>query len=227
MSERAVIGFLIDLTRLNAIVGGGAAAADIIEAAGGADEVDELLGEWGEDPLTSEQAIAAVTAGALDEGRAYEYRRVMGLIAPSAGVRFYDEIDLVSTNSLPNGSQGRWNLVLEAIGLRGLAACWGTNNSSFPWRDSKIRVRWPIMTVLEANQVAGIASELKACFGKKGALEMALAKVPRELLSEHDDDEEAWHARNELRKGLATVTSWFEEAAAKRNGLLFLMDGSQ
>ena len=215
MAEQWIIGFVVDIAKLNGVIGGDKTVVDIVEAAGGIDEKFE-------DPSVVEQALSEIVAGTLDEGYAQPYRHVVELIATAVGVRFYDEIHLQNWG-LPDRSS--WNPTLEAIGLSRLASCWGTN-SSFPWNDGKYRVSWPLMTQIEVKQVTDIASEFKA-FDRRGALPLALARLPVDLLSEYDDEEEAHSAREQLSKSLTTLKSWVDDAVAKELDLLLLTVGGQ
>lgn len=220
MAERWVFGFRVDVPKLDEVVGSGRSASDVIGSLITSEE-DELLEEWGDDPITAEQAIAEITAATLDKNRGYEYRRVTGLIAESVGERFGDEIDVVCTYYLPNDSHGRWNPVLDAIGLPKLAACWGTSNSPFPWKDGPIHTDWPIATILEAKQVCALSAELDA-FERT-----TLQELSSELLVDDGDEDNAREVREELNAGLDTLASWCRQAMEKEWGLLLIMDGSQ
>ena len=222
MAERFVIGFSVDLDALEAVVGSGRSPSDLIEAAGGSDELDELLAEWAPaDPLTGEQAIAAITSGALQEDRAYEYRRTLELLAAAVGRRFDEEIDVVMTYYLPNDTHGRWKPVLEALGLSRIADLWGQSNHPFPWGEGKSRADWPIATFLTPEAVVAAAAELAAL------PDDAVSQLPDTLLVEADDEDAAPEVREELEAGLETLDQWLSSTASEGRTLLLLMDGSQ
>jgi hypothetical protein len=225
MAERFVYGFRIQPDKFHGIVKSGVPASEVIGSLI-VDETDELLEEaCPDEPITTEEAIAAITSGALDEEHAYEYRRVTEVIAESIGERFGDEIDMITTYYLPNDSSGRWNPVLEKLGLNLLAAQWGETNTAFPWSDGEqnpTRVDWPTLTLLSADQVFALATELDEVLDSD-----AIARLPADVLHEYGKEEEAASAREELGTGLQKLRSWCAQALAKDWGLLLIMDGSQ
>jgi hypothetical protein len=175
---------------------------------------------------------AEVLAGTLDEDRAYPYARLveplLTVVAEPLGM-----IHMADTYYLPNASFGRWNPVLEALGLGRLAAVWGAGNCSFPWPRGQTPTRdWPRITELPPLALGEIGAELA------GEWRARLASLPDSLLADDADATMAAHSRAELSDALGDLAGWVDRATGPwtsqrrcvepiGNSLILVMDGSQ
>ncbi len=214
MAEQFLRGFAISLEKLYALVGSkrpailrrALAAEEIVE------ELDELLSEWGEQ-LTVRQSLEEIVAGALDRGHAYEYRRMLELLAELVG-RALEPVEV----TLPGRGWQELGAALGGLGLRRLARLWSKDNLPFPWRraSSTSAVAWPIATVVRAGDLAPLLEELRAFDPKQ----LVGASLPARLGGAE--------ASADLLSLLAGVTSWLR-ACSRGAGkdLLLLLDGQQ
>jgi hypothetical protein len=224
VAERFVYGFVVSVDALQGLVGsqldGGTLLADV------SDEFIEMFDDEFDSSLTLVSCANEVLAGDLVEDHAYPYARVveplLTVVAEPLGM-----IHMALTYYLPNDSFGRWNPVLDALGLNRLAALWGVGNVAFPWPRGRTPLQdWPCITELAPTALAELAGDWR----------VRLAALPSSLLAE--DPDLAADARAELHDGLDELARWVELAAGpwssqrrcvapSGNSLILVMDGGQ
>ena len=229
MTERFVYGFAVSLDRLWDLVGSGLDADELL-ATVDREFIDMFADEFAP-PISLNGCARDVLTGRLVEDRAYPYARlvepVLTLVAEPLGM-----IHMAYTYYLPNDAFGRWNPVLETLGLRRLAALWATRNCAFPWpRGRSPVVDWPCVTELAPAALVDVGAELARDW------RTGLGMLADTALTDGGQDVAAG-ARGELGGGLHQLTDWVERAAAPwtsdrrcvgptGNSLVLVMDGGQ
>jgi len=216
MAERFVYGFVVADDALQALVGSGLDPDEVLH--GVSDEYVEMFNDEFGGRLSLIDCADDVLSGQLEDGQAYPYARVVEPILSVVGEPL-GMIHMALTYYLENDSFGRWNPVLEEIGLSRTSALWAAANCSFPWpKGSKPRCDWPCVTMLRPEDLATVSGELAS--GWRGRLRL-------------DED-----TRDELSAGLVQLRGWVREAsspwassrrcvAATGNSLVLVMGGGQ
>jgi hypothetical protein len=214
MAEQFLRGFALSLDKLHDLVGCKRAA--ILRRALAAEEIveelDELLSEWGEG-LTTRQTLEELCEGKLDRGHAYEYRRMLELLAELVG-RPLEPVEV----TLPGRGWHALDQVFPRLGLARVGKLWGRDNLPFPWRraHARSRVDWPIATAVRAKDLPPLLEELRA-FDPKTLL---AAKLPARLGGDA--------ASEDVLSLLAGLTSWVRTCSrGAGKDLLLLLDGQQ
>jgi len=214
MAEQFLRGFAISLEKLYAMVGckRPAILRRVLAAEELVEELDDLLSEWGE-ALSVKQTLEELVAGKLDREHAYEYRRMLELLAEVVG-RPLEPVEV----TLPGRGWQALAETLPRLGLPRLGRTWYLDNFPFPWRRASTRsaVRWPIATLIQARALPPLLEELRA-FDPKALL---LTPLPQALGGEA--------ASPDLLSLLAALASWARSTSrSPGKDLLLLLDGQQ
>jgi hypothetical protein len=234
MTERFVYGFAVSPDRLWDLVGSGLDADELL-ATVDREFLDMFADEFAS-PISLNGCARDVLAGRLDEDRAYPYARLveplLTLVAEPLGM-----IHMAHTYYLPNDAFGRWNPVLEMLGLSRLAALWGAANCAFPWpRHTSPLVDWPCVTELPAAALVEVGAELAREW--RTGLGTLADSVLSDAAPTDGHDEWAAAVRVELGEGLDQLGDWVGLAARPwrsdrrcveptGNSLVLVMDGGQ
>lgn len=228
MSERFVLGFTLAPGALDALVGSRRPLRAVLSKAPRAvrQGIEEQFEYDSGGELTPAAIVQEILSGELDREHAYEYARVVELLASAVG-KPLGTIEVVLSYSLPNDSAGRWNPVLKQLGLPALAKAWAAPNLRFPWAKrvrekglKRVLPDWPFRTVLDTKALSTLSRELASPW--RARLDALGAKW---LVDRHDEWLE--ELRAELGAGLATLARWVKAARGKRQELLLIMDGDQ
>jgi hypothetical protein len=228
VAERFVFGFVVSVDALERLVGSQLDADELLATV--SSEFVDMFDDEFESEISLNRCVRDVLAGNLDEDLAYPYARlvepVLTVVAEPLGM-----IHMALTYYLPNDSFGRWNPVLEALGLGRLAALWGTANCAFPWPRGRTPVKdWPRVTEISPPALNEISPELASDWRTR------LAALPDSVVA--DDADAATSARTELGEGLSQLAGWVQRATgpwvserrcveSTGNSLILVMDGGQ
>jgi hypothetical protein len=162
--------------------------------------------------------VEEVLSGRLDEEHAYPYGRVVEPLLSVVGEPL-GMIHMALTYYLDNDSFGRWNPVLDAIGLTKTAAQWGAANCCFPWpAGGSPTCDWPRITALRSADLDEVAAELASDWRAR----LRLEEDTREELSGGLDQLKGW-----VRQARGSWESRRRCVKATDNSIVLVMDGGQ
>ena len=212
MAEQFLRAWKVDAEVLLGVVGSGdnTVLRKSLSARDAVQQVDELLEEWGSEPLDSKQALTQILDGKLDPSRAYEYRRVLELLAPALGRQLKQPPEIV----LPGRGWQDLKATWKKWGLPNLGRNWG-DGLPFPWRKStqETAVGWPVAMLWSAEVAGAVRGDIDA-FDESRVEEGELTLPPR-----HEDlEDQARHLLENLGKWLAK---------SKGSSVLLFLDGQQ
>lgn len=235
MSEQFIKAYAVDAAALHGLTGSG--DGDVLKRAKRKrnlfEEITDLLEEWG-DSLTIEEVLLEITSGGVTPKHAYEYRRVLQIVAEVLGTPLKpDEI------TLPGRGWHELGPAFALWGLERLATLWMT---LFAWpafspaktkTKAKVKakskakaageVAWPRALLVERSSIAALEKELKSFDATRIAKRGVPKTVPRA---------DEW-TREELTEILtpffATMITWLAKARPMkpRVDLLIWVDGQQ
>ncbi|MFO0596673.1 MAG: hypothetical protein U0228_15255 [Myxococcaceae bacterium] len=222
MSERFVFVMSVPAGGLEGLVGSKLKASKVLAKAPRAfrAELADFFDEEGlGDPA---QLVQEILDGAPQKAHAYEYGRLVELLACALGKRLA-VLEVVLTYGLPKGGDGCWNRALKAIGLPLLARHWAADDLHFPFRAPVRRSvsDWPIRTRWSPTLQKSLAAELQSGWRKK------LAALDRRVLVEPRDEDFVDDTRAELQRGLLALQRCLKTTVKRGDELVLVMDGSQ
>ncbi len=227
MAERFVRGYAVSIERLFEYVGSDRSTGTLLGVLD-QDIIEEVAETLETDTLGLEALLQEILSRRLNADSAYGYLRVAELVLTHLAPPLEPDINIIDTHYLPNDSRGRWNPVLEALGLPKLAARWGSSDFTFPWRRRPKGWRrsaegdddaWPSVTLVAPSQLTALRAELDTDWEKR------LTSLPGEHLAKKKDPY-GDDRREELRQGLGTLRDWLDEGLEGRDlSLVLWMDG--
>lgn len=220
MSEQFIKGYAVDVSALAVLVGSkdGKLLGRMKRRRGLFDEIGELLEEWGES-LSVEQVVDEIVAGKLAPKHAYEYRRVLQLVAQTIGAALRPN-EVV----LPGRGWHELGPAWSHWGLSAWAKKW-TSPTPWPWPEKPKggRVNWPVALLVHRSEIAALDRELKT-FDPSVILERGVPRTVDRFGTGEWDVEDLSIELEHLSTGLA---KWLAGARAKSSDLLVWIDGQQ
>jgi hypothetical protein len=216
MAEQFLKGYGVDIAELQSVVG--SHDEDILKKTKRRrnlyEEVGELLEEWG-DGLSVETVLGEIINAKLVPRHAYEYRRVLQLVAETiaGGSLKPDEI------TLPGRGWHELGPALSHWKLKRLGAKF-KDMTPWPW-PRIVKGAWPVALVIKRSELKAYEEELAAfdpkLIGTKG--------VPKGV--DRFDQWEAEDLSAEVKQLIAGLRKWVAKAAAQKTDLLVWIDGQQ
>jgi len=224
MSERFLEGFVVDLAKLQKLVGTPKLAAKAVRAKTNKHvlpDVDMTLGDGEEDdgkPIT-DAALAQLASGKVKKDNAYALARVNTIVLHA----YAKWLGTIEVPYVAGDSFGLWNPVFKALGMKTIAKEYGLSSFAFPFKKSQ-NVDWPISTVVTGKSLAAWNTELAGDWAKKFP---ALPDAPFTDKKYGPNADEIAYAKADLPPAFATLKKWVATAVKAKQSLVLILDGDQ
>ena len=224
MSERFLEGFVVDLAKLQKLVGTPKLSAKVVRAKttkSSLTDVDMTLGD-GEvkagKPLT-DAALAQLAAGKFDKDDVYDLARTNTLVLHA----YAKSLGTIEVPYVAGHNFGLWNPVFKALGMKVMAKEYGVASFAFPFKKSP-NVAWPISTVVGGASLAAWNTELAGTWAAKFP---TLPDAPFTDKKYGPNTDEIAYAKSDLPPAFAKLKQWVAAAVKAKQALVLILDGDQ